>query len=303
MKFILLILTLFFWSVSVAQNTQSPEQIRQEMARIRQTTNWDDPAAAKKANEQIKELAKKLMSGNSAMGSGAGQQQQQGADPGSKDGQKMSELNQEMMNQKMNIYSQIWKAGAAGKSAPILIAEQVREEIVKDFKEDDNKEVKNVDWLEAMNYLTINLSMPGVQAVIDQMEAFRGIEILIITADKPGELVNLNNILSKAKDYPLRELYIVNFGISVSTLPASIGNFAGLTRLSLLNNNIKQLPASVSKLTQLEILHADVNPIQSLQTQIKGLTRLRELGIYKTKIPDSEIELIEKALPNCEILR
>lgn len=283
-------------------------QIRQQMAKIRQSTNWDNAAEAKAANDQIKVLMKQLTEASSASqgnpGSGGGQNQSGGdGGGGNEDAEKMGELQMEMSKQKSDIYTKIWEAGSAGKSAPILIAEQVREEIVKNFNEDDSKEVKNADWLEAMNYLTINLSMPGVQAVIDQMEAFRGIEILIITADKPGELVNLNNILSKAKDYPLKELYIVNLGISVSTLPASIGNFADLTRLSLLNNNIKQLPASVSKLTQLEILHADVNPIQSIQTEIKGLTRLRELGIYKTKIPEAEIELIKKALPNCDILR
>jgi len=50
-------------SVSVlmnGQSGQSPEQIRQRMAEIRRTTNWDDPAAAAKANAEIKKLATQL---------------------------------------------------------------------------------------------------------------------------------------------------------------------------------------------------------------------------------------------------
>jgi len=50
-------------SVSVlmnGQSGQSPEQIRQRMAEIRRTTNWDDPAAAAKANAEIKKLAVQL---------------------------------------------------------------------------------------------------------------------------------------------------------------------------------------------------------------------------------------------------
>ena len=49
MKYLLIILILFVNGFVSAQIMQSTEQIRKEMARIRQTTNWDDPAAAKKA--------------------------------------------------------------------------------------------------------------------------------------------------------------------------------------------------------------------------------------------------------------
>lgn len=297
-------------NVLFSQNTNQAQvtQIRQQMARIRQSTNWDNPAEAKAANDQIKVLMKQLTEANAAaQGSqGApGSQNQTGNDGGSGDDDagKMSELQAEMAKQKVDVYTKIWEAGSAGKSAPILIAEEVREEIVKEFQEDDSKEVKSADWFESMPYLLINVSMPGVQAVIDQMPSYRGIKILVITADRTGALVDLNSILAKAKDYPLEELYIVNFGTSVSTLPVNISNFKGLLKLSVLNNNIKILPQAISKLTNLEVLHADVNPIQSLLADVKSLTRLKELGIYKTKISESEIEQIRQALPNCEILK
>jgi len=60
MKYILIAFVLCVSVLANAQNTQSTEQIRQQMAKIRQTTNWDDPAAAKKANEEIKKLAGQL---------------------------------------------------------------------------------------------------------------------------------------------------------------------------------------------------------------------------------------------------
>lgn len=61
--FLIPFLVLFVFLLSSAQNNQSSDQIRQQMAKIRQTTNWSDPAAAKKANEEIKKLASLLNGG------------------------------------------------------------------------------------------------------------------------------------------------------------------------------------------------------------------------------------------------
>lgn len=63
-------------SVSVlmsGQTGQSPDQIRQKMAEIRRTTNWDDPAAAAKANADIKKLAGQLGGGQPAVSFSSGQ--------------------------------------------------------------------------------------------------------------------------------------------------------------------------------------------------------------------------------------
>jgi tetratricopeptide (TPR) repeat protein len=60
MKYFLLVISVCIWNIVVSQTTQTPDQIRQKMAKIRQTTNWDDPTAAKKANEEIKKLAGQL---------------------------------------------------------------------------------------------------------------------------------------------------------------------------------------------------------------------------------------------------
>lgn len=302
MKYFLLILTLFFWSVSGAQTTQSPEQIRQEMARIRQTTNWDDPAAAKKANEQIKELAKKLMSGNSAMGGGTGQQQQQGGDPGSKDGQKMGEINQAIADHKMDVYSQIWKAAAGGKGADILLAEPLREEIKQEFQKEEAGAGGNDITSEETTMLYLDMSSKTIKLIIDQMENYKSINTLIITGGKNGAPVNLNDLLSKAKKYPLEVLYVINFRQFVKSIPESIVNFKKLNELGLFNNSIEKLPVAIGSLNSLKNLYVDVNPISTLTPVVNTLTSLDTLGIAKTNIGEAELVKIRNSLPNCIIL-
>ena len=302
MKYFLLILTLFYWSVSGAQNTQSPGQIRQEMARIRQTTNWDDPAAAKKANEQIKELAKKLMAGNSAMGGGAGQQQQQSGDTGSKDGQKMGEINQAMADHKMDVYSQIWKAAAGGKGADILLAEPLREEIKKEFQEEEAGTGGSDHAQEETTMLYLDMSSKTINLVIDQMENYKSIKTLIIAGGKNGAPVNLNDLFSKAKKYPLEVLYVINFRQFVKSIPESILNFKKLTELGLFNNSIEKLPVAIGSITSLKNLYVDVNPISTLTPVVNTLTSLDTLGIAKTNVGEAELDKIKKSLPNCIIL-
>jgi tetratricopeptide (TPR) repeat protein len=66
MRRFLALLLLVIPMIVAAQNSQpTKEQIRAKMQQIRQNTNWDDPAAAKKANEEIRKLSGQL-SGNPA---------------------------------------------------------------------------------------------------------------------------------------------------------------------------------------------------------------------------------------------
>lgn len=302
MKYFLLLFMLFIYSISGGQTTQSPEQIRQEMARIRQTTNWDDPVAAKKANEQIKELAKKLMSGNSAMGGSSGQQQQQGGDPGSKDGQKMSEINQAMADQKMDVYSQLWKAAAGGKGADILLAEPIREEIKQEFLDEETGAGGSDLAQEETTMLYLDMSSKTINLVIDQMENFKSIKTLIICGGEYGAPVNLSDLFCKAKMYPLEVLYVINFKHYVKSIPESILNFKRLTELGLFNNSIEKLPVSISSLTSLKNLYIDINPISNLTPGINALTSLDTLGVAKTSIGEAELVKIKNSLPTCIIL-
>jgi len=78
MRYVLMVFIFCASALAGAQTAQSPEQIRAEMAKIRQTTNWDDPVAAEKANAEIKKLAGQLTGGKSSTGSPGNQQAQQG---------------------------------------------------------------------------------------------------------------------------------------------------------------------------------------------------------------------------------
>ena len=143
----------------------------------------------------------------------------------------------------------------------------------------------------------------SVHVVIDQMAAFRGIKTLVITCDTKGTPVDLEEILRNAAGYPLEELYIINFGNSVSLLPSGIGNFSKLNMLSVYNNNLLELPSSIAKLTHLNALYADLNPIQSIKPVISSLNSLKNLGVAKTGIADAEINQIRQILPKCTILK
>jgi Leucine-rich repeat (LRR) protein len=302
MKYLLVFACMFLWIFSAGQNTQSPEQIRQEMARIRQTTNWDDPAAAKKANEQIRELSKKLMAGNQMPAGGGANQQQQGGNTSSKDAQKLNELNQEMLDQKMDIWTQIWKSAAGGEGADILLAEPLRKEIVQEFKDDESPTGLSSEYLNEKNFLIIDMSLPNAKILIDQMENFKSIKILVITGGSSGAMVNLNDLLTKAAGYPLNELYIINFRHFVKTIPQKIENFNQLRLLALFNNDIEKLPPSIGALTSLKILYVDINPLITLEPVINSLTQLDTLGIAKTKIPQEELKRISQLHINCKIL-
>lgn len=289
------------------QNTDQNKvtQIRQQMAKIRQTTNWDNPAEAKAANEQIKVLMGQLVAATSASSNGqssAGGQNQGGSENSNSDGNKMSELQMEMSKHKVDVYTQLWEAGASGKSAPVLLAKPLREEIIQEFKDEDDKTVKNQEFLDKMTVLTLEMSMPGIDLIIDAMSAYKGIKTLIITTKEITLNVDLVNIFKQAKDYPLEELCIFNLGVGVTTIPAEIRYFKNVHTISLLANNIKSLPKEVSGLKELKYLYVDHNPLGSIEEVVSPITGLQELGIAKTKIQLVEIDHIRKVLPNCKIL-
>ncbi len=76
MRYVLMVLMLCLSALVSAQTGQSPDQIRAQMAEIRRTTNWDDPAAASKANAEIKKLAAQLTGGKPPLNSQGNQQTQ-----------------------------------------------------------------------------------------------------------------------------------------------------------------------------------------------------------------------------------
>lgn len=311
MRYVLVVLMFCVSALVSAQNTMSPDKIRAQMAEIRRTTNWDDPAAAKKANEQIRDLAKQLMSGTNMQGgpgapsgAGAGAGSGTGNQPGqttSDDAEDMAEISQNMAQQKIDIFSQIWEAAAGGEGADILLAEPLREEIVEEYRRDDSKEP--IPWVaEELEVLVIDISMRGIQAIIDIMPVYKSIRTLVITNSQSPLPVDLAGILKKAADYPLDELYLVNLGIYVTRLPQEVSQFKNLETLGIFNNRLASLPEVIEKLPGLKKLYADNNPLKTTLPVLNTLMNLDELGLINTEVLQSEITLLEKMYPSCKII-
>ena len=300
MKQIQILFLFLVMCISVAaQNTgNDAASLRAQMSAIRKTTNWSDPVAAKTANAKIQELAAKL---TSALRQGKPQTLPPGSEGiNPEEAAKIQQDNDDYSNKLWNQMMKIVQEGGKGKWD---LAEPLREEIVEEYKEDENPAIKNPEWLKSMSYLLINFSLPQVQVIIDQMPNFKGIKTLIITTEKPVTSPDLAKILDNAKDYPLEDLYIINFGKTLTSLPAAISNFPNLKILAVYNNGISSLPASVSKLMSLSSLQIQDNPINTLQSAIVSLKNLKELGLENTKLSENEINQIQKLLPECKISR
>lgn len=283
----------------LAQNL-SVSEIQKQMAEIRKNTNWDNPSEAKVANEKIKNLSKQLMSAGSQSNQSMGNPNSNGGED-NKDAQKMQEMSQAMNEHKMQVHEEIWKAAAGGEGADILLAEEQRKVIVEKYKEEDDKSIKNADYLNDMTYLYLDLSMPGIDMVIDAMSNFQNIKILVITSKDIPSYTNVSKILQNASKFPLEELYIINLKFFFTNIPSETFQFQNLKILELFQNNIKMVPQELSKLKKLETLMLDMNPLLSIDEQVNSLPNLKELGVQKTQIPTSEVESMQHNKPNLKI--
>lgn len=272
------------------KTARSPEQIRKEMAEIRRNTNWGNDAEAAKSQAKIEALSKELMM--------AGKAQQQQAAGMQVDSAKLEEEAQ----YKMDLWKQMMAGVDQGESGDILLAKPLREKIVEEYKNDESPKIKNPQYFEEQTFLCIDMSVPTIQRIIDQMENFKAIKTLMITCSKGPVDVDLDDLLTRAKNYPLEQLHIINFKQFVTDVPETIDQFPKLHMLSLFNNDIRQLPASVAHLVSLQTLYVDMNPVSTLMPMISSLNKLETLGIAKTNISESEIEQLKALLPNCKIL-
>lgn len=279
-----------FCSVLFSQNNLSPQQIKDKMTKIRQSTDWSDPVASKKANDEIKKLSKQLM------------MSRVNQNPSNESDSIRAEIQKENIESISGQWNQIIEASKQGKSADILLGKPVREKIVEEYKNDESPIIKNQEYLDEIDLLVIDMSLKTVQRTIDQMHKFKSIKTLIITGGKFGTAVNLDDLLKKAKNYPLEELYIINFKLFVNSIPKQIKQFKNLKLLSVLDNNINSLPSEIGSLISLKTLYVDMNPIATLLPTIAKLKKLEKLGVCKTDLSESEITQIKQLLPNCEVL-
>ena len=286
---ILLIAYTFVINISAQQNTAS---IKQQMAKIRQSTNWEDPNAAKKANEQIRELSKQLMMAGNPQGNLPGNLSKEEAEKAKKDA----------VDEKMKLWSQVMKSASGGKGADIFLAEPIREEIKAEYREEELNKYKNKECLEDMTFLCINMSSPTVQLLIDQMENYKSVNTLVITSGKNESPVDLETLMAKAANYPLQNLYIINFKSFVTSIPKSVANFSKLTCLAVYNNKISSIPTEINSMNSLKKLYVDMNPLSVISPSIVRLNNLDTLGIAKTQITQTELNIIRQKLPDCKIL-
>jgi len=286
--FILFVIT-FCFSL-LAQQDLTPQQIKDLMSQIREDTDWSDPVASKKANEQIKKLSKQLM------------MTKVNKNPTNQIDSVKAELQKENIENISKTWNQMIESAKLGEEGDILLGKPVKDEITEDYNEDQSPKNINPEFLKQMNVLVIDMSIPTVQRTIDVMHNFTGIEILIITAGKGNVSVDLSDILQKASHYPLKELYILNFGNYVSSIPDDVNQFKNLTTLGLFNNDLSLLPESSDFALSLNSLSIDINPINTLFPDINSFKNLKTLSIAKTSISDSEINSIKELLPDCEIV-
>ena len=287
------ILLAFLLTCTFALNTpaqQSAASIKQQMSAIRKAANWEDPIAAKKANEQIKELSKQLiMTGNP-----------QGDQPPNQSKSEVEQAKKDATDEKMKTWGQIMKSAAGGKEADVLLAEPVREEIKEEYRNDESEGI-NPAILSESTILILDFSLPVTQLLVSQMELFKSIKTLIIIGVKSIAPVDLNSILQKAIKYPLSELYIIGFEERLKTVPANVTLFPELNTLGLFGNKISLLPTKLLQLKNLKALHIDFNPIKTLQPVYDLVKNLNVLSIKKTEIPGSEIAELSQMFPDCKI--
>jgi len=284
--FVIILFLSFAGSLS-AQN-QSPEILRQKMAKIRQTTNWNDPVAAKKANDEIKILSKQLMM------SGKNQ------NPVNHNDSVKLEQEKEGVEYKMKLWDQMQESAKQGEGADILLAKPIREEIKEDYRNDE-AEGLNPAMLSECTTLILDFSVPITQTLVSQMELFKSIKTLIIIGVGSLVPVDVNNILVKAKKYPLNELFIIGFDSGLKIIPENIMLFRELNTLVLYGNKISVLSSNLIQLKNLRILNLNFNPLQTIEPLSDLVKNLEELSIKETGISKTEVEILKQKFPNCKI--
>jgi hypothetical protein len=284
--FVIILFLSFAGSLS-AQN-QSPEILRQKMAKIRQSTDWNDPVAAKKANDEIKILSKELMM------SGKNQ------NPVNHKDSVQLKQEKEGVEYKMKLWDQMQESAKQGEGADILLAKPIRE-IIKEEYRNDEAEGLNPAMLSECTTLILDFSVPITQTLVSQMELFQSIKTLIIIGVESLVPVDLNYILNKAKNYPLYELYIVGFDAGMKKIPENIMLFRELNTLVLYGNQLSALPSGLIQLKNLKILNINFNPVQTIEPLSSLVKNLEELSIRETEIPQTEVAVLKQKFPNCKI--
>jgi Leucine-rich repeat (LRR) protein len=258
--------------ISYSQEEEKPTMLQQKVAdeaqKIKDNTDWNNPEETRKAMIKL--------------------------------GKLMQELDKE--------------AGIATNDfpldttlqAPIVIgaemAEQLTNEILRDFELEEEKGNISFEFYEKATFLAIDLENPEPGLSLADLNKFPNLQVLFIKGTKSGTEINLDSLFFQLSDKSVTELYLVRNYAGTRTIPESIGNLTKLKKLALYGNQLSSLPGSIQNLTGLEELYVDLNPIEKLPEGFNRLKNLKMLGIAKTGINESEKSRIQKLVPNCKIL-
>ncbi|MEI8112909.1 MAG: hypothetical protein WCI54_04730 [Bacteroidia bacterium] len=288
-QFVFFFYLMFLTVLVFAQKTNmNADQIRQEIARVRHETNYNDPVKANEANEKIKELSKQLI----ILGQTTNQR---GNVPEKAKSEDEADFRTQLLDEMTRVV-------ASDQNSAMDLALGLRKEIVEDYKEDESPKNIPPEFLQEMTLLVIDMSLPTIQRTIDGMHNYNSISTLVITGGKNGAIVNLPDLLIRAAKFPLKNLYIINFGQFLTTIPDQINQFKNLSTLAVFNNKISQLPNMSGFSSQLDSLFVDANPVATLFPVVSSMSKLKTLGIIKTSVSPAEISKIEALLPKCKIL-
>ena len=287
--FVFLLSLLFLATLVFAQKANmDAEQIRQEIARVRHETNYNDPVKAKEANEKIKELSKQMMVLDQT--------------PNQKSNVPEKAKSEDEADFRTQLLDEMTRVVAEGDHSQMDLALGLRKEIVEDYKEDESPKNIPPEFLQEMTLLVIDMSLPTIQRTIDLMQNYKSISTLVITGGKNGATVNLSDLMTRAAQFPLKNLYIINFRQFVTTIPEQINQFKNLSTLAVFNNKINQLPDMSGFSSQLDSLFVDANPVATVLPEVSSMNQLKTLGIVKTSVSSAEISKIGALLPKCKIL-
>lgn len=313
MKFIFILLVFFICSAA-AQNKGS-QIIQNEITRIQKDTDWDNPHERIPAEQKIKELSAKYMEALAREGNN----KQLPPDEGNnnikvdtqqllknffkKNGDKLSKDDQEMLMNENTMKELVSKYGnATEEDVTMLLGEKLEKKIEEIYEDEYSEVVKNPDFFTEQTTLVIDMSDPASAVLINNIDKFTSIKVLIITGGKNGASVNLNKAAAQISRLNLDELYIINFKGFVTSLPDKLFSLSKLKGLGVYNNNINKFPDTIAKLSLLEKLYLDKNPVAMLPSTLSKLKNLKELGIAQTSVTAEQITKLQNQLPNCKIL-
>ena len=188
-----------------------------------------------------------------------------------------------------------------GENGDILLAAPLREKIAEAYRAEDERKPNSL-MTDEMDVLVIDMSLIGIQTLINTMPLFRSVTTLVITCSETGVPADLSAILRNAQNYPLKKLYIVNFGEWVTSLPDEATRFENLNTLGIFNNQISVVPASLANCNALKELYIDNNPLTTTFPALDQIKHLEVLGLVNTQVPGSEVSMIKKMYPACKVL-